>query len=69
MYGITRFGSCCSILDFFHMGSGMSLRYVARAGSSVSTYGMARLGSSLSVLDFTTLGSSLSLRAVHLVEQ
>jgi hypothetical protein len=65
--GLTRFGSVfsMSVLDFLHLGSSLSLRSFARAGSSVSVSGLTRFGSvfSMSVLDFLHLGSSLSLRS------
>jgi len=54
-----------SVLDFLHLGSSLSLRSFARAGSAVSVSGLSRFGSvfSMSVLDFLHLGSSLSLRS------
>lgn len=70
-----RVGSSVSVLDFFHLGSSLSMRSFARLGSavsvldfghigsSVSLRSFARVGSSVSVLDFFTLGSSLSMRS------
>jgi hypothetical protein len=61
--GLSRFGSSMSVVDFLHLGSSLSLRSFARAGSAVSVRGLSRVGSSMSVLDFLHLGSSLSLRS------
>ncbi len=49
------------LLDFWHLGSALSLRSSAWLGSSVSVHGLSRFGSvfSLSVLDFLYLGSLL----------
>ena len=51
VFGTSRFGSSCAILDFVNLGSAVSLR------------SFGRLGSGLAVLDFLHLGSSLSLRS------
>merc|ERR1719506_3218446 len=52
-----------SVLDRKILGSSLSLRSFARAGSAVSVFALSRFGSSVSVLDFLHLGSSLSLRS------
>ena len=53
-----------STLDFFVLGSMVSLRSLARLGSSLSIYGASRMGSACSCLDFMNIGSSLSIRVV-----
>lgn len=62
IFGISRCGSSLSVLDFFNMGSAMSVRSMGRLGSSLALFKAGRLGASLSVLDFFHLGSSLSVR-------
>jgi len=52
-----------SVLDFFRLGSSLSLRSIGRVGAQFSVFGMTRLGSTVSVVDFASLGSSLSLRS------
>ena len=49
--------STARIMDFFHLGTSLALRSLARCGSSLAIIGFARYGSSLSVLDFGQLAT------------
>ena len=46
IYGISRLGSCISVLDSISIGSVLSVRSFTRLGSSLSLYGYLRCGSS-----------------------
>jgi len=61
-FGVGRFGSACSVLDFIGLSSAVSVRTYSRFGSTASVYGVYRMGSFLSVLDSVTTGSSISIR-------
>jgi hypothetical protein len=52
------------VLDFFQLGSTLSMRSYARFGSEVSLFGISKFGSSISVFDFFHLGSALSMRSL-----
>jgi len=52
------------VKDFGLIGSSLSLRSLARCGSSFSLRGCVRIGKTVSLLGFSKMGASLSLRSM-----
>ena len=57
VFGLGRYGSSMSVLDFVNLGASLSLRSFARFGSQFSVFGMTRLASTVSLLDFVQIGA------------
>ena len=67
VFWIARLGGSFPVIDFFHLGSSLSIRSSMRLGCSLPVFEMNLLICSLSVSDFVQSGSALSLHSIDVV--